>query len=157
MIKILFVCYGNICRSPMAEFMFRDLAKKRGFGDCFAEASAATDMDLPNHLVYAPARKVLRAHHIDPDGKRARQMQPEEYDQYDYLIGMERSNCARIREISGGDPGHKIHRLLDYSQRPRDIADPWYTDDYESAYRDILEGCEALLAVLVREHHFQRK
>ncbi len=156
MIKILFVCYGNIARSPMAEFMFRDLADKRGYGDCFAEASAATDMDLPNHPVLTPARKKLAEHKIDPDGKRARQMQPEEYEQYDYLIGMEKVNCDRIREIVGGDPEHKIHRLLDYSKYPRDIADPWYTNDYEKAYRDILEGCEALLDTLVRENHLYR-
>ncbi len=153
MIRILFVCFGNICRSPMAEYIFRNLAEKRGLSDCFAEASAATDMDLPNYPVYPPAGRKLAEHHIYPDEKRACQMQPEDYDRYDYLIGMERSNCRRIREISGGDPKHKVHRLLDYTRRPRDIVDPWYTDDFETAYRDILEGCEALLDALIRENH----
>ncbi len=152
MIKILFVCFGNICRSPMAEYIFRDLAKKRGVGEQFAEASAATDMDLPNYPVYAPARKKLAEHGIYPDGKRACQMIQKDYRKYDYLIGMETRNLRRMKEICKGDPGHKIHRLLDYSDRPRDIADPWYTEDFETAYRDILEGCEALLDYLVKKH-----
>ncbi len=152
MIKILFVCFGNICRSPMAEYIFRDMAKRRRLSDLFEEASAATDMDMPNYPVYAPARRKLAEHGIYPDEKRARQMVRQDYENYDYLIGMENANLRRMRQISGKDPGHKIHRLLDYTDRPRDIVDPWYTDDFETAYRDILEGCSALMDYLLRKH-----
>ncbi len=153
MIRILFVCFGNICRSPMAEFIFKDLAERRFLGDFFEVASAATSAENKGMGIYPPARRKLEEHDIFPDGKRARQMQRRDYENYDYLIGMETSNLKAMRRIAGGDPQHKISRLLNYTNDPRNIADPWYTDDFETAYRDILEGCSAFLACLMRENH----
>ena len=130
MIKVLFICHGNICRSPMSEFILRDMVAKRGIADQFEIASAATSREEIGNPVYPPAVRKLREHGIDPSGKRARQMTKQDYEYYDYLLAAEE---------------HKIHRLLDYSKHPRDIDDPWYSGDFETAYRDIVEGCEAFL------------
>ena len=149
MIKIMFVCHGNICRSPMAEFIFKDLAKKQGVADRFLVASSATSTEeIWNGIgnpVYPPAVRKLREHGIDPSGKRARQMTKQDYEYYNYLLAAEQYNIQNMLRIVGGDPEHKIHRLLDYSKHPRDIDDPWYSGDFETAYRDIVEGCEAFL------------
>ena len=149
MIKILFVCHGNICRSPMAEFIFKDLIDKKGIADRFYVASAATSYEEIGNPVYPPARKKLNKHGINPAGKVAIHMNREDYDAYDYLIGMEQMNIRNMHRIVVNDPQEKICRLLDYSKHPRDISDPWYTGDFDRTYEDILEGCEALLQHLL--------
>ena len=145
MTKILFVCLGNICRSPMAEFIMRDLVRQRGLEAAFEIASAATSDEELGNPVYPPARRMQAAHGIDCAGKRAVQLTRADYDRYDLLFGMEQRNVQRMRAICGGDPAGKIARLLDGTPRPRDIADPWYTGDFQSTWDDLLEGCTALL------------
>lgn len=151
MIKVLFICHGNICRSPMAEFIFKDLIQKRGVANQFFIASAATSTEEIGNPVYPPAKRKLAEHGISCEGKRARQMKREDYKEYDLLIGTEQINVHNMERIAGGDPDARMHRLLDYSTCPRDISDPWYTGDFERAYKDILEGCEALLDYLMKE------
>ena len=151
MIRILFVCHGNICRSSMAEFIFRDMVEKRGLGDEFFVASAATSREEIGNPVYPPAKRKLKEHGIDPAGKTARQMTAQDYKDYDYLLAAERYNIRNMERITGGDPQHKIFRLLDFSDRPRDIADPWYTGDFDEAWDDIVEGCQAFLKWLEKE------
>jgi len=148
MIKILFICHGNICRSPTAEFVFRDLAQKAGLGERFSVASAATSDDEIGNPVYPPARKKLEEHGISCAGKTARQMTRADGGAFDLLIGMDAANLRDMRRICGETAAPKLHLLLDYTDRPRDVADPWYTRDFETAWRDIFEGCEALLARL---------
>ena len=151
MIKILFICHGNICRSPMAEFIFRDMVDKRGLGAQFFIASAATSREEIGNPVYPPAKRKLKGHGNDPAGKTARQMTAGDYRDFDYLLAAERYNIRNMERITGGDPEHKIYRLLDFSDRPRDIADPWYTGDFDEAWDDIVEGCQAFLAWLKKE------
>ncbi len=139
------VCLGNICRSPMAEFIFRDMAEKRGLGKEFAVASAGTSDEECGNPVYPPAERKLRSLGIDCRGKHARLMTRADYEQYDLLLGMEKRNLNNMRRICGGDPKGKIHLLLEHSPRPRDIDDPWYTGDFDTACDDILEGCEQWL------------
>ena len=151
MIRILFICHGNICRSPMAEFIFRDMVAKRGLAAEFSIASAATSREEIGNPVYPPAKRKLKEHGIDPAGKTARQMTAQDYKDYDYLLAAERYNIRNMERITGGDPQHKIFRLLDFSDRPRDIADPWYTGDFDEAWDDIVEGCQAFLKWLEKE------
>ena len=145
MIKVLMVCLGNICRSPMAEYIFRGMAEKRGLGDLFYVASAATSTEELGNPVYPPAKRKLYSLGIDCSGKRARQMTKADYQEYDLLLGMEQWNLNNMRRICGGDPKGKIHLLLEHSPYPRDIADPWYTGEFERTYRDIVQGCTAFL------------
>ena len=137
--RILFVCHGNICRSPMAEFVMKDLVSKAGLEDSFVIESAATSTEEIGNSVYPPARRKLAEHGIGCAGKTARQMTRSDYDRYDLLIGMDSWN------ICGGDPEGKIVMLMDFTRRPGDVADPWYTGDFEATWRDVLEGCQALL------------
>ena len=153
MYNILFICHGNICRSPLAEFVFIDLAERAGVSDRFQAASAATSTEELGNPVYPPMRKVMSAHGLDPSGKRARQMTRADYDAYDLLIGMDDWNIRNIRRITGGDPDGKIYRLLDFTDRPREVDDPWYTREFERCYDEICEGCEALLRHLTAEEH----
>ena len=148
MTRILFVCLGNICRSPMAEFIFKDLAAKAGRGAEFEAASAGTSSEEYGNPVYPPARRKLAEHDIACAGKTARQLTRADYDRYDLLIGMESRHLAAMRRICGGDPAGKMHLLLDYTARPADIADPWYTGDFDAAWNDIESGCRALLGQL---------
>ncbi len=153
MTRILFVCLGNICRSPMAEFIMKDMVEKRGISDrFFIESAGTSDEEIWNGVgnpVYPPARDELRRHGItDVSGKQARQIRRNDYGKYDLIIGMEQRNVHTMLRIFGGDPEGKVKRLLDYSDDPRDISDPWYTRNFERAYNDILEGCEALLEEL---------
>lgn len=148
--KILFVCLGNICRSPMAEFIFRDMVEKRGLEKDFICASCATSTEESGNPVYPPAGRKLRELGIDPRSKRAVTLTRADYDRYDLLLGMEQRNLSAMLRICGGDPKGKIHRLLDYAPHPRDIADPWYTGDFDTTCRDIQEGCQALLERLLR-------
>ncbi len=151
MTKILFVCHGNICRSPMAEFIFRDLAQKAGVSDQLEIASAATSRDELGSPIYPPAQRQLRAHKVWFDDHRARQLTRDDYARFDLLVGMDAWNMANMRRICGGDPEGKLHLLLDYTGYPRDVADPWYTDDFDTAWRDIEAGCRALLQTILAE------
>ena len=152
MIKILFICHGNICRSPMSEFILKDMTARRGISDLFQIASAATSREEIGNPVYPPARRKLLQHGIDPSGKTARQITRRDYEEYDYILAAESYNIRNTERITGGDLDHKIHRLLDFSARPRDIDDPWYTGDFDTAWNDIVEGCEAFLDWLEKEN-----
>ncbi|HIV16486.1 MAG TPA: low molecular weight phosphotyrosine protein phosphatase [Candidatus Alectryocaccobium stercorigallinarum] len=150
MIKVLFICHGNICRSPMAEFMFKDMVKKLGLEDKFYIASAATSSEeIWNGVgspVYPPARKELAKHGIRCDGKRAVQVTKQDYDKYDYIICMDSANIRNTQRITGPDKDHKISLLLDYAGRAgQSIADPWYTGNFEITYQDIDEGLHGFL------------
>ena len=145
MTRILFVCHGNICRSPMAEFVMKHLVNQAHRTDDFYIESAATSTEEIGNSVYPPARRKLAEHDISCQGKTARQMTRSDYDRFDLLIGMDQWNMRNMQRICGGDPAGKIHLLLDYTRRPGDVADPWYTGDFEATWRDVLEGCQALL------------
>ena len=151
MTRILFVCHGNICRSPMAEYIMKDLVKKANRPDQFYISSAATSTEEIGNSIYPPARRKLREHGIVADGHRARRMERRDYQDYDYLIGMEQYNIRNMMRILGGDPGGKVRRLLDFTDGPGDIDDPWYTDDFDTAYQEILRGCRVLLDKLTIE------
>ena len=151
MTKILFVCHGNICRSPMAEFILKDLAEKEGLSAQLQVGSAAVSSEELGHPVYPPARRKLAEHGISCAGKTARQLQREDYARWDLLLGMDRSNLRGMRRICGGDPDGKIRLLMDYTHRPGEVADPWYTGDFEAAWRDISEGCAGLLRALFQK------
>lgn len=143
--RILFVCHGNICRSPMAEFVMKDLVRRSWLEDEFYIESAATSTEEIGNEVYPPARRKLAEHSITCKGKTARQMTRGDYDRFDLLIGMDEWNIRNMNRICGGDPEGKIHKLLDYTDRPGDVADPWYTGNFEATWRDVLEGCQCLL------------
>ena len=151
MTKILFVCLGNICRSPMAEFVFRDMVQKQGLGDRFSVASAATSTEELGNPVHPGTQRRLAREGISTRGKTAVQLTSRDYQRYDYLIGMEQRNLSGMLRILGSDPAGKVHRLLDFTDRPRDIADPWYTGDFDRTYDDVVEGCRGLLAHLLEE------
>ena len=155
MIRVIFVCLGNICRSPMAEFIMKSIISERGLSDRFYIASAATSTEEiwngVGNPVYPPAKRELAKHGISCEGKRAVQITKADYGKYDYILGMEERNIRNILRIVGKDPEHKVKLLLDYSDHPRDIADPWYTGNFESTYRDVVEGCEGFLLYLERE------
>ena len=149
MIKILFVCHGNICRSPMAEFVFRDLVQKRGMGNQLHIASAATSTEELGNPVHRGTVNKLNEYGISTAGKYAVQLKKKDYREYDYLIGMDDWNIRNMLRILGGDPEHKVYKLLDFSDNPRDIADPWYTGNFDRTYDDIMEGCEGFLKYLM--------
>lgn len=148
MIKVLFICHGNICRSPMAEFLFKDLVARRGLADQFEIASAATSREEIGNPVHWGTREKLRECGISVAGKYAVQMTRADYKKYDYLLGMDQYNIRNMSRIVSSDPEGKIRRLLDFTDHPRDIADPWYTGNFDATYRDIMEGLEAFLRVL---------
>ena len=146
MTKILFVCHGNICRSPMAEFVMKDLVKKAGLESQFHIESAATSTEEIGNPVYPPARRKLAEHGTDCTGKTARQLTRADYNRYDLLIGMDRANLRNMNRICGGDPDSKIHLLMEFAGRPKaEVADPWYTGDFEATWQDVLEGCRGIL------------
>ena len=151
--KILFVCHGNICRSPMAEFIFRKLLEERGLQARFSVASAATSREEiwngVGNPVYPPARAELAKHGISCEGKRARQLTAEDYENYDLLIGMDNANLRNMQRLFGGDREGKLHLLMDHTKRGGEVADPWYSERFDIAYRDIFEGCEELLKHLL--------
>ena len=153
MIKILFVCHGNICRSPMAEFVMKAMVEKAGLANCFEIASAATSTEEIGNGVHYGTREKLRQAGINCKGKTARQMTRHDYGHYDLLIGMDRANVRNMQRICGGDPDGRIMRLMDFTSRPRDIADPWYSGDFDATYYDVVEGCRALLAELMRREN----
>ena len=143
--KILFICHGSICRSPMAEYVMRDMVKKEGLSDRIKTASAATSREEIGNPIYPPAQRVLREHGIDPSGHAARQMRKEDYDNYDYIIGMDQENYHNLMRFYDNDPDGKISLLMDYTDCPRAVADPWYTGDFISTWNDVTEGCAGLL------------
>ena len=146
MIKILFICLGNICRSPLAEFYFKDLVAKHNLSAEFYIESAATSYEETGNPVHPGTRKKLAAAGISCAGKTARCMEREDYGKFDYLIGMDSMNIRNMMRILGGDPKGKVSKLLDFTERTgQDIADPWYTGNFDRTYEDVKEGCEALL------------
>lgn len=149
MTKIMFVCHGNICRSPMAEFIFKDIISKKGLTNSFVVSSSATSTeeiwgDIGNP-VYPPAREELAKHGISCDGKRAVQLKKSDYNKYDYFIVMDSMNLRNTMRIFGSDPEGKVHKLMDFTDRPGDVSDPWYSRRFDVAYNDIYEGCLGLL------------
>ena len=146
--KIMFVCHGNICRSPMAEFILKDMAKRNGLEKDFFISSCATSTeeirDGIGNPVYPPAKAELAKHGLSCEGKRAVQLKKEDYEKYDLFIGMDGANIRNMHRILGGDPLGKVRKLMDYTDRGGDVADPWYSERFDIAYRDIYEGCEAL-------------
>ena len=150
MTRILFVCLGNICRSPMAEFVMKDLVKQRGLEKDFSIASAATCSDELGNPVYPPVRKLLAERGISCEGKTARRLVNEDYDRYDYIIGMDQNNLRSMLRQFGGDPAGKISLLMDHCGERRDVADPWYTRDFHATERDVDQACSALLDKLLK-------
>lgn len=150
MVKILFVCHGNICRSPMAEFLMKELVRQAGQAEAFCIASAATSAEELGNPVYPPVRRKLAEHGIDCTGKTARQLTRRDYEDWDLLIGMDEENMAGMRRLFGGDPEGKLHMLLEYAGLHRGVADPWYTRDFDAAWQDVTVGCTALLTRLSR-------
>ncbi|GAA4291686.1 low molecular weight protein-tyrosine-phosphatase [Anaerocolumna aminovalerica] len=151
MINVMFVCHGNICRSPMAEFLFRDIVTKKGLGGDFHIASSATSTEEIGNPVHYGTRNKLNEYGISTKGKYAVQLTRKDYDKYDYLIGMDQRNIININKIVGSDGKNKVKKLLDFTANSRDIADPWYTGDFDQTYRDIYEGCEALLDYIMNQ------
>ena len=147
-IKILFVCHGNICRSTMAQYVFQNLINRHNLTDQFYIDSAATSREEIGNPVHHGTRRKLKEVGIPCGDHRARQLEKREYDEFDYLIGMDRANIRNITQIAGGDPEKKIYKLMEFTGSGRDVADPWYTGDFEATYRDVSEGCQALLEKL---------
>lgn len=153
MTKIMFVCHGNICRSPMAEFIFKDMIRKQGLDQDFVVRSCATSTeeiwgDVGNP-VYPPAQRELKKHGISCEDKRAVQLKKSDYDKYDLFIAMDSMNLRNIGRIFGNDPQNKVHKMMDYTDRKGDVADPWYTGRFDVTYTDILDGCKGLLESLI--------
>ena len=150
--RIMFVCHGNICRSPMAEFIFKDMLKKQGRDNDYIVTSSATSTEeIWNGIgnpVYPPAKAELLKHGITCDGKRAVQLKKSDYDKYDIFLAMDSMNIRNISRIFGADPLGKVHKLMDLTDRPGDVADPWYSGRFDIAYKDIYEGCVALFKKL---------
>ena len=157
MIRILFVCHGNICRSPMAEFVMEDLVKKAGLADEFEIASAATSSEEIGNPVHPGTARILKREGISCAGKRARWLRQDEYEAWDLIVGMDEANMGSMARLFKGDPEHKLHKLLEFTDqqtrkgRIPDVADPWYTGDFETTYRDVLSGCKGLIRTLQRD------
>lgn len=155
MIKVLFICHGNICRSPMAEFVLKDMVSKRGVADRFEIASAATSTEEiwngVGNPVYPPAKKELAKHGISCEGKRAVQLKASDYDYYDYLIGMDTMNMRNMERMTGHPRGKKMRMLLEYAGEDRSVIDPWYSGNFDDTYRDVVTGCTAFLDYLEKE------
>ena len=149
--RILFICHGNICRSPMAEFVMKDLVKKAGLASQFHIESAATSREEIGNPVYPPARRKLAEHGISCEGHAARQLTNRDYDEYDLLIGMDQANLRDMYRICGGDYVGKMSLLMDHTAHPGNVADPWYTEDFEATWQDVLDGCQGLLKEFMTE------
>ena len=144
MIKVLFICHGNICRSPMAEFVLKDMVKKQGLSDRFIIESAATSTEEIGNPVHRGTKDKLLEHGISCAGKTAVQMKKEDYEKYDYLLAMDSHNLRNMERMFG--PLHeKVYLLLEFAGTNASIADPWYTGDFEATYQDVVKGCEAFL------------
>lgn len=148
--KILFICHGNICRSPMAEFIFKEMVKKEGLEDRFYVESAAISTEEIGNPIYPPAKRCLNAHGIPYDtSKTARQITRADYDRFDLIIYMDRMNLRWLRYIIPDDPQNKVKLMMSYTGRDRDVADPWYTGDFETTFRDITEASRMLLKDII--------
>ena len=152
MYKILFVCLGNICRSPMAEYVFKDIVTRKGKEKNFYISSAATSTEEIGNDMHYGTKDKLDEVGIPYKKHKARRIEKQDYEKYDYIIGMEESNIRNIQRIVGNDKDNKIYKLLDFSKKPRDIADPWYTGNFTVTYQDIVEGCTGFLEYLEREN-----
>ena len=150
MTKILFVCHGNICRSPMAEFLMKELVREKGLENDFYIESAATSTEEIGNGVYPPVKRILKARGIDCSAKRARQMTRADYDKFDYIVCMDQKNLRNMGYIAI-DTQNKYTRLLDYTNNPHDVADPWYSGDFETTEREVQAGCEALLQYILNK------
>lgn len=148
MTKILFICHGNICRSPMAEYVMKDLVERHRLSDAFEIASAATSTEEIGNDVHRGTRQILAAHQVPCGHRKAVRVTAEDYDYYDLLILMDQHNSRNLKRIVPEDPEGKVHFLLDFAEVHGDIADPWYTGDFELTYQDVLRGCMGLLGVL---------
>ena len=149
MIKVLFICHGNICRSTMAEFVFKDMASKAGKGGDFYIESAATSREEIGSDTHPGTKKKLLENGIPFTRRKARQLTKRDYEAFDYIIGMDDANVRNIMNICGGDPEGKVFKLLDFAGKDRSIADPWYTGNFDETYDDVTEGCEALMRSLL--------
>lgn len=152
MIKIMFVCHGNICRSPMAEFVFKNIVEKKGMVNEFYIASSATSTEEIGNPVYLLARRKLMEHNISCEGKHSVQLRKEDYEQYDYIVAMDQKNIKNIfRIIKKEDSDKKVYKLLDFTDNSKDIADPWYSGDFDTTYNEIVEGCKWMLDFIVKK------
>lgn len=152
MIKVMFICHGNICRSPMAEFVFADMVNKKGLTGSFIVDSAATSREETGNGVHRGTLTKLKKVGVPTYPHRARQITKKDYEEYDFIIVMERYNLSNLKRVIGEDIDGKVHMLLSFVGNSRDIADPWYTGDFDTTYDDIVEGCTALLDTLVKEY-----
>lgn len=150
MIKVMFVCLGNVCRSPMAEFVFKDLIEKQHLNHEFHIESSGTNSFRENSPIHIGTKKKLNSLGISSNSKKSQQFKKSHYDQFDWIVCMDESNVNQVLNIVGEDPDHKISKLLDYTKHPGDIEDPWYTDDFDITYTDVLEGCEGLLKDILK-------
>ncbi|MDO4295045.1 MAG: low molecular weight protein-tyrosine-phosphatase [bacterium] len=157
MIRVLFICHGNICRSPMCEFYFRDLVNKKGLGDMFEIASAATSPEEIGNPVHMGTRRMLAKAGISCEGKRSRQMTRKDGEDYDYLIGMDNWNLRNIKRSIDAKNWHKVHKLLEFTGSGMDVADPWYTGNFDETWKNTEEGCQALLEYVLREKEGKSK
>lgn len=148
MTKIMFICHGNICRSPMAEFIMRDMVEKQGRGSEFYIASSATSYEEIGNPVHRGTKAVLDNFGISSKGKRAVHLERSDYNKYDYLVCMDGANIRNALRILGDDPEGKVHKLLEFVGLDADVADPWFTGNFEVTYRDVVKGCRALLQVI---------
>lgn len=149
--KVLFVCHGNICRSPMAEAVFRHMLEERGLGERFAVDSAAVSAEEIGNPVYPEANRTLVAHGLPASNHHAWQLTRADYDRYDFFIGMDQENIYRMRQIFGGDSQRKVGLLLAYTEHPREVEDPWYTGCFDRVFDLITQGCQALLETLLAD------
>ena len=150
MIKIMFVCHGNICRSPMAEFVLLDMVKKRGLSDRITAMSAATSTEEIGNDIHYGTRRILDKYGISYHRREAVQLTRADYDKYDLFVGMDSYNIRNMHRIFGSDPEGKVVKLLDFTDRGGDVADPWYTGDFEATWRDVTNGCAALIEYLIK-------
>ena len=143
--RILFICHGNICRSPMAEYILKDMVEKAGRAEEFEIASAATSTEEIGNDIYPPAKRILTQKGVKFESRQARQITKQDYDYYDFIIAMDDNNLRNLKRLLGEDTEHKISLMMDYAGKHRDVADPWYTGDFETTYNDIIEGCRGFL------------